>query len=960
MSRTNGVCAVALLLCLTAASVAQAQEISATIRGKVVDQQGAVLPGVTITARQTTTNLSRSAVTTPLGQFFLPNLPAGSYEVTVELTGFAPVKRSLELTVGEDRTLPDFTLKVGTVAESITVQGEAPMIETTRTALGSTIQKDQVDNLPTVNRDFTSLALLVPGVTGSGTGHDSSDLAMNGQAGYQNNIFIDGASNIWQYYGTGASTFSQDWIQEFQVMTNSYSAEFGTASGGILNVITRSGSNAFHGRAFAFFQRKAWDALPFAGTFTNDDVSQPEFLSSSDVPNYTQRRWGGFLGGPIQKDRLFFFAGYEDLMRQSNSPLAISDYWRAQGVPTVVPIETTDHPFLIKVDANLNSRNRLSVRYDRTIRKLVNESNGGNDAQVPLSGRDTFGGPVWTVVANLSSTLSNTSFNEFRAYYMSNMPPIICNASGTGGMADLASKPPGTYAQIRYPTLWTGCPIFDGTEGEQNFSMLDHYSFIKGHHQIKLGGQARRNVLNDDITNFHNGYWRFGQDAVFNINNPSTYPYRFTGNVGPGAVKIPTWEFAAFAQDTWQVKDSLTVTLGLRYDLDYNVTAGNQYVDQKNAAIIAQYGGAPLLQKTNVDPDAIAPRLGFVWTPNKDKSTTVRGAIGMFYDQNHGNFNAIYILNTLIGNLTAINANLPNQNPFWNAADPAGSIAKCKAWLAASFPYFPNLALAPKSVTSPDTTDPNLQVPYTTQISFGVQHQYPSGLAISADFVHSRGQGILYFDGNHKLQADGSVINTDPRFGTVSVLTRAGWVHYTALQLQGHYRNKNTSLGVSYTLAKADSDLSPGGGDIFGSSPTNPFDLSYDLGPADTDQRHNVVFNGSYNFPWGIQVSGIAIYRSPLPWTVYTGLNPTNAYYPPLPEGKNTMRGYAYKTVDLRLAKAVKLGRGMQVSLFWEMFNTFNWLNLNSIDNLLESSTYGLPTSAGDRRRQQLGIRFDF
>ncbi len=136
--------------------------------------------------------------------------------------------------------------------------------------------------------------------------------------------------------------------------------------------------------------------------------------------------------------------------------------------------------------------------------------------------------------------------------------------------------------------------------------------------------------------------------------------------------------------------------------------------------------------------------------------------------------------------------------------------------------------------------------------------------------------------------------------------------------------------------------------------------MSYDLGPADTDQRHNVVFNGSYTFPWDIQLSGIAIYRSPLPWTVVTDLNPTNAYYPALPEGKNTMRAYAYKDVDLRIAKSVKLGKGMKASIFWEMFNAFNTLNLNSIDNLLQSSTFGLPTSASDMRREQLGIRFDF
>jgi Outer membrane receptor proteins, mostly Fe transport len=627
----------ALLLCLAAtASSVEAQVITATIRGKVADQQGAVLPGATITATQLGTNIAKTVVTTGLGTFFLPSLPAGRYELGITLQGFEPVKRTLELTVGSDLTL-DFTLKVGGQETAITVTGEAPLLETTKTVVGATINMEKVDALPTVNRDFISLALLVPGVT-SGVGGNGPTLAFNGQRGYQNGIFVDGASNIWQYYGRQASTFSQDWIQEFQVMTNSFSAEFGSASGGILNVITRSGSNDYHGRAYGFLRRKAWDSPPFAGYFTNDNIDEPVFLTKDEVPSYTQRRWGGFVGGPLVKNRVFFFTGYEDLMRESTDTLAITSYWKAQGYDAVVPTKTTDHPFMFKGDVNINASNRLSVRYDRTINKAINEGGAYN----PTMGRDTFGGPVWNVVANLTSTLSNTSFNEFRFNYMSNMPPIICNMSGTGGMANLASKPPGTYAQVRYPNLYIGCPIFTGVEGEQNLVVTDHYSFIRGDHQVKVGGTLQRNTLNDDITNFHDGYWRFAQDLLFDKNDPASYPYRFTGNIGPGAFKIPIVNYNFFAQDTWRATDNLTFNIGVRYDVDRSVTAGNQYVDAKNADVIKNYGGTAPLQKTNVDYNNVAPRIGFVWTPDKDKTTTIHGAVGTFYDQNHGNFNAIY------------------------------------------------------------------------------------------------------------------------------------------------------------------------------------------------------------------------------------------------------------------------------------------------------------------------------
>jgi outer membrane receptor protein involved in Fe transport len=952
--RARGIFILAILMSLATVSLAAGQVITATIRGKVVDQQGGVLPGATITARQLETNTVKTGVTTALGTYYLPSLPAGTYEVEVTLSGFAPLKRSVELAVGADVTL-EFTLKVGTVETQITVTGESPLIETTRTVVGETISKAQIDNLPTVNRDFTSLALLAPGVT-AGVGGNGPTLAVNAQRGYQNGIFVDGASNIWQYYGRQASTFSQDWIQEFQVMTNSFSAEFGTASGGILNVITRSGANEFNGRAYGYFRRKAFDSPPFAGYFNNDNINDPVFLTKDEVPNYTQRRWGGYFGGPIMKNKLFFFAGYEDLNRGSTDTLAITQYWKDQGYNPVVPTKTTDHPFMVKGDYNISTSNRLSLRGDRTINKAINEGGVYN----PTEGRDTFGGPVWNIVANLTSTLSNSSFNEFRAYYMSNMPPIICNASGVGGMASLQKGPPGTYAQIRYPNLYIGCPIFTGTEGEQNLVFLDHYSVIRGRHQFKVGGQVQRNTLNDDISNFHDGYWRLAQDLLFDKNDPATYPYRFVGNVGPGAFKLPIWNFNLFAQDTWQVGDNLTLNLGVRYDVDRSVTAGNQYVDAKNADVIAKSGGSAPLQKTNVDYNNVAPRLGFVWTPTPDKRTTVRGAVGLFYDQNHGNFNAIYIINTLLSDgLIVLNCNLPGYNPFWNSANQAAGITACRGWMAQSFPYFPDLSKAPAATQGLDTLDPNLQVPYTLQFSGGVAHEFTNGFVLSADFVHSRGSGLEYMDIGNRLLPDGSVESLDPRFNYISQLEDVGFTHYSALQTKAQYRQKVFNLAISYTLSKANSNLVSGS--VFGSNPTNPFDLSQDLGPDDTDLRHNLVLNGSYMFPYDIQLAGIFVYRSAWPWSAYTAENPTGAYYPPRIEPKNSRRGAMEKNVDFRVGKMFRLGSKVQASLFWEMFNAFNWTNYNGMNTLIDdTATFGLYNSAADMRRQQLGFRIDF
>ena len=275
---------ITLMLCALPLAAA-AQTTLASVRGKIVDEQGGVLPGVTVTARQVDTNVERPTVTAEGGQYFIANLPAGAYEVLVELTGFVKQRRAdLVLQVGQEATI-DFTLKVGGVQESIDVVGSAGLLETTRTTLGATIKKEQLDNLPVLNRDFSSLALLAPGVTtgtgGYAAGGTGEMVSINGQRAFTNQVVVDGASNMWQFYGKQASTFSQDWIQEFQVLTNSFAAEFGTASGGIMNVITRSGSNQFRGRGYAFFRDSDWDSAPFAGRFQN---GQPVFLDSASTP----------------------------------------------------------------------------------------------------------------------------------------------------------------------------------------------------------------------------------------------------------------------------------------------------------------------------------------------------------------------------------------------------------------------------------------------------------------------------------------------------------------------------------------------------------------------------------------------------------------------------------------------------------------------------------------------------
>jgi hypothetical protein len=436
-------------LYLSAATLSGVAQTSfAALGGKVTDPQGGVLPGVTVTVRQVDTNTTRSGVTDTNGQYYLPNLPAGPYGMVIELAGFAAAKRELVLRVGQAATL-DVTLQVGTVEESVLVSGVSALVET-RATVGSLIDRREIDNLPTIGRDFADLAKLAPGVTSTGQG--SMGFSASGQRQFQNNVFVDGASNAMQFYGLQSESYPQDWVQEFQVMTNGFSAEFGQATGAVLNVITRSGTNTVQGRAYGFVRDDRFDTAPYAGRFVN---GAPEFLS--EPPEFNQQRFGGFLGGPITKDKLFVFAGYENFENEATTVLAISDYWRNRGEAAVIPSRNTTRALLVKSDWNASERNRFSLRHSRTMKEDQNCSGQGGDGcnSSPLwtlEKRATFNGPIWSVLGTWTSSLSSTAFNEMRAYYGVNKIRITSNLAGTSGL-DLLEQNASTGSSRSAPIL---------------------------------------------------------------------------------------------------------------------------------------------------------------------------------------------------------------------------------------------------------------------------------------------------------------------------------------------------------------------------------------------------------------------------------------------------------------------------------------------------------------------------
>ena len=964
----QSMCALGLLAALSAAAPAPAQTALGTLRGVVLDEQGAVLPGVTITLRQVDTNTVQTAQSGGEGQYFLPNLRPGRYEVTPELAGFATIKQQLDVRVGQDLTL-NFTLKIGGVAEQVLVVARSVTVETQST-LATVITNKQIDDLPTVTRDFSALATISPGATTStatGTGQGTG-VSISGQRPFTNGIVVDGASNQMQFYGRQSNDFPQDWIQEFQVLTNSFSAEYGQAAGGMLNVITRSGSNATSARVYGFFRDNKFDRPPFSGRY--DANKQPIFLDTT--PPFDQQRYGGFVGGPILKNRVFYFAGLERLSLTSSEVLGISDYWRQSVNDTVITTGQRQTVGMAKVDVDFNDRNRGYFRYTDDYKRFPNVGGTSPGSSAPLETletRQTFGGPLWNVMGNWTSTLSNRAFNELRVSYGVNKPWILANIAGGLGGSDLLAaagynttvgNTTGKFARSTFPGASFGATSFTGLEGEGNLFVVDNFSFIRGRHQLKMGGVIARQQMYMDVEAAHVGSWGFTQDKKFDPNDPASFPSSFGGNIGSGLANPVVWNRSAYAQDTWQAKDNLTFNLGARYDLDLTPASVNQYVDPYNQRIVARLGGAAPLRPSKADRNNISPRAGVVWVPTSDRRTTLRSSFGLYYDQNHWNFTDIYLNETLLAlRRITLNANNQGGNPFWTPANTAIGIAQMRAFLARSYPAYPDMSVLPFPQETILGVQPEYKIPYSANFAIGMTRDFGQKLSARADYVRTRTYDAnTGGDTNWTPNADGTFTRRDTRYANITLVGNGGSIWYNALETRIEYRPaSNGRAGLSYTLSKTRSNTGVG---LSTGGTTNPFNLDEDLGPDDNDRRHNVVVDASFLLPTiDVQLAGISAFRSALPYSVSTSFQLDADPFADRPEPRGSRRGAPEKSTDLRVSKIFRFGN-RSATAFWEMFNVFNADNWLRYQGSLQSAQFGLALTEGPKRRQQLGFRFDF
>jgi len=988
-----------LMLLILAAPVvvfAQARLTAADVQGTIQDQSGGLLPGVTVTATNTATNQSRTTVTDREGRYYIGALQPGVYTISAELAGFAPQKRKdLRLVIGQLADL-HFTLRAGT-AEAIVVSANAPVVDTTETSVSTVIGQEQIDSLPTNGRNFLSFSVITPGVTTDRTPQQgasaTSGLSFGGQRARSNNIMVDGVDNNDPIVGAVRATFSQEAIQEFQVLTNSYSAEFGKASGGVVNIITRSGTNEPSGNAFEFFRNKS---LNSKSHFERFDVFGNS-ISQSKAP-FRQSQYGFTLGGPIRRDQSFYFVSAENLHTDTASFVTIDPaaaaLLNANGFPVQlgnVPYAVRSKAFLAKVDHQWRPAHSLVVRGNYA--SLLNENIepfGGNIARSRGAVQDR---TDWALAGSETDVLNAGWINELRGQYARENQMIESLDPNCGGPCNDNLKG-GPTVEILGVASAGRQRFTPQPRKNERYQLKDTISFYNGKHSTKAGFD-----FNDVRTKFTALPLHFGGRFIFaalpaipalGIMSPISALQAFAAGVPAAYVQgygrtgdsYNDPDVALFAQDDWSMSQKLTFKLGLRYQRQF----------MYNIPYTVSVPGGSYTYKIPQDTNNWGPRLSVAFDPAGNGRSSLHAAWGIFYDnQILANAQIGDGINGAADGVRTRVVGIPGSIGAWRA--PGHKLAE------PATPY-PSLVISP---------DPGLQTPYSQQAAVGYDRAVGQVISVAADalYVHGRHQ-IGTIDYNPVVPSLGPSRRPNDINGmagtSASILqyTSFGETWYKGLTLSLNKRlSSNYQFLVSYTLSKAE-DTSTDFQSAFivqdngrGRDPNNLTGLpigfvpNSEKGAATHDQRHRLVVSGLYQFPWRLQFSTIITAASGRPYTPLAGVDlngdgnggalppdraRTNPADPSTSVARNSQTMKSQLIVDTRLSKRFTLGGRWAVDGIVDVFNLLNRANYTEINNIFGTGafpstpqkdaqgrvTYGTYTEALPGRQMQLALKLIF
>ncbi len=923
-----------------------------SVTGRVLDESKAAVPGATVTAHNEATGLTRTTTSSASGTYRIGSLPAGSYELSVELTGFSKqVRKGVPVQVDSASTI-DVTMSVSAQAETITVTGESALVSTTTSDVGQVINQRLVENLPLNGRKFQDLSLLVPGTRSSNyydpTKTEVGGVSFGGATGRSVIINVDGGDNNDGVVRGLLQQFSNDAIQEYKVTTQRYSAEYGRSVGGVVNVITKSGTNDFHGSAFVFAR--------------NQDLNSKTYFeekANAVKPDFSQQQFGATLGGPISKDKAHFFLSYERNRRNDSVQVDTQGTLPAEEGSIEKPFR--NHLFTAKLDFQLNASNSAYVRYSLEDQGRQNDFTGGN---VILSGGALNTNKIHSVVAKNTTTIGNNKLNELMFLFQHFENNITANDNQNPA--------------IITPFFTAGASLNTPQQTiQKRFQVRDDFSFRKegwgGDHDFKIGGEVLRSHYGGFfIPTLYGAFYFNGAPLPGGLNSYlNSVADTFTGSAGTN-VADDNWTYlAGYLQDDYKPTPRLTLNLGLRYEIQTGPYS-NPFNPVGKGALAA--AGFP---STNTDDkNNFGPRVGFAWDTMGDGRLVVRGGWGKYYDEI---FQNITLYEKWSDPATPLNFVTLSPPSF-----TANQFAANRDAIRQGFTD-PTFAGQLTRITAPD-----LVQPYSQHANVGFSVSPAKSLAFDVDYVHAEGKDEI-----HRWQVNtGANVNTrlspagvfDHSLGTLRIEGNRGHSKFDGVYVAGKYRKARAQVLATYAWT-----VGKNLGNDFGSQPSDLTNANWerDFGYTPNDVRNRVTGAGIFELPAGFQVSSTIQWNSAKPYSARlvssgsrsgtraidpaTGqIFPRNSFREYNPLGTAAFAEFNGKdgrffSWDARLSKMFNLHKARQIELLFEVFNLTNAVNFltdNSLgfNDIYTAANFGTPTQIvpNSQRQAEFGVRFKF